>query len=55
VSFHHFNQRVFQQNRPVASLAAAQANVGVQNNSGSRRRMAQTTQLTDAVEKGKMS
>jgi hypothetical protein len=28
------------------------ANVGVQGNSGSRRRMPQTTRLTDAVEKG---
>jgi hypothetical protein len=31
---------------PVASLAAVQANVGVQGNSGSRCRMAQTTRLT---------
>jgi hypothetical protein len=37
---------------PVASHGAAQANVGVQGNSGGRRRMRQSTLLTDAVEKG---
>ena len=36
---------------PVASLGAAQANVGVRGNSGSRCRMLPKTLLTDAVEK----
>jgi hypothetical protein len=37
---------------PVSSDIAAQANVGVQSNSGSHCQMLQTTRLTDAVEKG---